>query len=238
MISDYAPSYGRFSDDGETLHGAYGPRIWCSLQAVIQMLKDKPDSRQAVITLHRSTDASIAARGESKDIPCTIALQFLVRDSKLNLIVTMRSNDMWTGLPYDVFCFTSFQILMAQSLGYGVGWYQHQAASLHIYERHWEAAHEAVRVRAFNTGPLEYYPLRQDPFSEEIVTHIAELEEFLRTQHRFGANIDVEDLPANTLLGQCLVWSCLHRNTKLYSPTKHISDPQMKKYCQGVYECS
>ena len=71
----------------------------------------------------------------TKDTPCTLSLQFLLRDGRLNLTTTMRSNDVWTGVPYDMFSFCSMQVMMAMTLGVGVGTYTHQAGSLHIYER-------------------------------------------------------------------------------------------------------
>ena len=47
----------------------------------------------------------------------------------------MRSNDIWTGFPYDVFSFTAMQIILAFQLGVGIGEYTHIAGSLHLYER-------------------------------------------------------------------------------------------------------
>jgi thymidylate synthase len=46
----------------------------------------------------------------------------------------MRSNDVFLGLPYDVFNFTMLQELMAVELGIELGSYIHFAASLHLYE--------------------------------------------------------------------------------------------------------
>ena len=71
----------------------------------------------------------------TKDTPCTVSLQFLIRDNKLHLTVYMRSNDIWLGFPYDVFSFTCMQIKMAMELGYDVGEYTHIAGSLHLYTR-------------------------------------------------------------------------------------------------------
>ena len=62
-------------------------------------------------------------------------MQFILRNGKLDLIVTMRSNDIWLGLPYDLFNFTCMQIQMAMELGVEVGVYYHNAGSLHMYKR-------------------------------------------------------------------------------------------------------
>lgn len=54
FITYYLKDYGKYSDDGRTLHGAYGPRLFNMRQHdqvanVIALLKKKPASRQAVI---------------------------------------------------------------------------------------------------------------------------------------------------------------------------------------------
>ena len=97
---------------------------------VKQLLKNNPNSRQAVIHIKEPRDL---VNRPSKDVNCTIAMQFLLRDNKLDLIVTMRSNDIWLGLPYDVFNFTCMQIQMAMELGVNIGVYYHNAGSLHMY---------------------------------------------------------------------------------------------------------
>jgi len=142
MISYYAPSYDRFSDDGETLYGAYGPRIFgeknkhsfifeSGWTSIIDTLKRDPDSRQAISLIWREKDMH---KKDTKDYPCTVYLQFFVREEKLCMISNMRSNDVWLGIPNDIFCFTMLQELMAFELGLEMGFYQHNDGSLHMYE--------------------------------------------------------------------------------------------------------
>lgn len=133
FIQYYAPSYHKFSDDGERLHGAYGPRIFRggAWAHVVEKLKNDPDTRQAVIPIFKVEDLEMTSR----DTPCTLALQFIRGSSGLDLVVTMRSNDAWLGLPYDAFCFTTLQELMALELGVDVGVYVHQVGSMHLYEK-------------------------------------------------------------------------------------------------------
>ena len=134
FISYYLPLYSEFSDDKETLHGAYGPRIFGvdrkgPFFTVLELLKRKPTSRQAVIQVFKSEDLD----SNTKDVPCTCTLQFLVRDEMLHLSVTMRSNDAYKGLPHDIFAFTLIQEIMGRSLGLPVGLYKHYVGSLHLY---------------------------------------------------------------------------------------------------------
>jgi thymidylate synthase len=146
MINAYAPQYVKFAEDGEA-HGAYGHRIFHGinqLDYVIRLLKADPDSRQAVLAIWNKLDLVGSYQKAHKDVPCTLTLQFLVRERKLNLIATMRSNDAWLGLPYDIFAFTCIQRLVADALGIDCGVYVHQAGSEHLYEKNWRAAREAI----------------------------------------------------------------------------------------------
>lgn len=136
-VSDIIPfsnAWGNLTDDGETLNSAYGYRIFEKFgfdqwEHVKSLLKADPNTRQAVIHIK---DAS---NEQTKDLPCTLTLQFLIRGGKLNLIANMRSNDVWLGFPYDAFSFTCLQMKMAMELGVEVGLYIHMAGSMHLYKR-------------------------------------------------------------------------------------------------------
>lgn len=145
FIERYVPAYREESEDGKTVHGGYGPRIFDQrginqLQNVMQLLKNRPSSRRAVIQLFNAEDIASVF----KEIPCTTTLQFLVRDSKLELLVTMRSNDAYLGLPHDVFCFSMLQEIVATTLGLPLGSYRHFAASMHMYTKHHVKAQEFI----------------------------------------------------------------------------------------------
>lgn len=134
FISYYLPHYKQFSDDGKVIYGGYGPRM-CSkkgnrqIDNVINLLKKKPDSRQAVIQLFDASDIV----EYHKDIPCTCTLQFMIRKHRLHMLTNMRSNDAFRGLPHDIFAFTMFQEIIARSLGVELGTYKHAVGSLHLY---------------------------------------------------------------------------------------------------------
>ena len=158
-IAFYLERMRDFSDDGKTLRSAYGERIfgkhpdfpnqWANV--IANLCKDK-DSRQAVINVNYSHDLGIF----TKDVPCTLNLQFFIRDNKLNLIVRMRSNDSYMGLIYDVFSFTLFQEMMFNTLkiyypDLELGTYVHNAGSMHLYARDEEGAMKVINE---HTGAL------------------------------------------------------------------------------------
>lgn len=123
-----------YSDDGVTLYGSYGKRIAKYIPNIIEKIKNDKYTRQATITILQNEDLAI----EGKDMPCTLSLQFLWRDNKLNMIINMRSNDIIWGLPYDIFMFTVMQEIIANECEMELGWYIHRPASLHLYEWHYE----------------------------------------------------------------------------------------------------
>lgn len=139
-IQHYLHRYDRFAEPDGTIWGAYGPRIFggerSQYEVVKELLKRKPTSRQAVIQLFDREDIE----EHHEDVPCTCVLQFLQRDGLLHLVVHMRSNDAYYGLPHDVFSFTMIQEIMARDLDCGLGIYKHSVGSFHLYDSQREAA--------------------------------------------------------------------------------------------------
>jgi thymidylate synthase len=115
---------------GWTKFRGAGQRDLHQLDKVSEVLRRKPDSRQAVIQLFDGSDIV----GEHGDVPCTSTLQFMLRRDKLHMLTNMRSNDAFIGLPHDFFCFTMLQEIMARSLSVELGTYKHAVGSLHLYD--------------------------------------------------------------------------------------------------------
>lgn len=137
-LTPYAPSYSKYSDDGVTLAGAYGPKVVKQLPYVIKLLQDDSTTRQAVMTIWERNPEP------SKDIPCTISLQFLVRAGCLHTIVTMRSSDIWLGLPYDLFSFSMVSLYVMLSLKVDPGFIHFNLGSSHLYESNLDRAIEIL----------------------------------------------------------------------------------------------
>lgn len=154
-LAKYAPRMLEFSDDGVTLAGAYGPRIVEQLEYVIAKLCDDRDTRQAVLTMWKPCPPP------SKDIPCTIALDFKIRGGLLNCHAFMRSSDAWLGLPYDVFSFAAVATYVAcrynaqQDVGekfVALGSLYLTAASSHLYAPNFSAAKDCLADGAAPRG--------------------------------------------------------------------------------------
>jgi thymidylate synthase len=194
----YNKRMGQFSDNGFTLNSAYGHRTrkmtfdvdgvdtaystqW---DAVKRTLFEDPDSRRAILIIGMPQDYTVGAYQPSKDLPCTLSLQFFIRENELHLHTTMRSNDAFWGLTYDLFSFTLLQecmMLELQAAGMtdlNLGMYTHTAGSLHIYDRHFAQA-SAVADTYLKIGSISAEPML--PLSLEELASLAEQETALRT---------------------------------------------------------
>ena len=150
-IAPYNPNIAQFSDDGKTFFGAYGPKILDQLPYVVNKLLADPSTRQAGLTIWRESPPT------TKDVPCTIAIFFSLRDDQLHTHVFMRSSDLWLGLPYDVFNFSMLTHLVCAKLNsvspkvkpLGLelirpGKLYLTAMSSHLYETNWQAANQCL----------------------------------------------------------------------------------------------
>jgi thymidylate synthase len=155
-IYQYNNSLRAYADDG-VLRGAYGPRLrrWGGridqLDNVRRLLLREPESRQAVVQLF---DPSRDWSG-FRDVPCTIGHRFFIRDGLLHMHSSMRSQDAWLGLPYDIFANTVLQELLAGWLEVSVGRYVHSVDSLHLYKDDVNGAAEVVMAGADSAGDVE-----------------------------------------------------------------------------------
>lgn len=192
FISYYVPIYKDESEDGKTVRGAYGPRLFRSrgqdqIRNVIETLRRKSTSRRAVIQIFDSSDLA----KNYKEIPCTCTLQFLCRGRRLHMITNMRSNDAFLGLPHDVFAFTMLQELIARSLGVEPGVYDHAVGSLHLYRRDEAKAASYLDEGWQSTVPMPAMPLG-DPWPA--VRTLLRAERRIRRGEKFS--LDEHRLPA------------------------------------------
>lgn len=145
-----------YSDDGNVMHGAYGYRWrkWFGtdqLKLIITELKTNPESRRCVLQMWDSHsqlpespgsllggDLMVAIKG-GRDVPCNIAVTFMILDGKLNMSVFNRSNDMiWGMLGANAVHMSYLLEYVAAMVGVPVGVYNQITTNLHIYESFWK----------------------------------------------------------------------------------------------------
>lgn len=147
FLTRYAKQLAAYSDDGVTMHGAYGRR-WLSwfmplpegdgfnqLQWVIDELRANPDSRRCVIQMWDADIDPLKAQAGGKDVPCNTAVYVLVREGRLEITVTCRSNDMlWGAHGANAVHFSMLQEYLAAGVGVPVGRMFQVSNNYHAYE--------------------------------------------------------------------------------------------------------
>ena len=135
-VVNYNKRMSEYSDDGVTLHGAYGYRwikhfTFDQLDIIVKRLKDNPDDRRCVLQMW---DPKVDLNRDGVDVPCNTAIYFKVRDGKLNMTVSNRSNDViWGTFGANVVHMSMLQEYVARSIGVKVGVYNQVSDSFHVY---------------------------------------------------------------------------------------------------------
>ena len=121
----------RMANEAGNVNSNYGWQ-WertSQLEIIIDMLKNKPDTRQAAISIYDAKEIS----DYTNDTPCTYAVQFTIVNGRLNMCVTMRSNDLWYGFCNDQYQFSKLQEMVSKRLKIETGTYYHFAHNMHLY---------------------------------------------------------------------------------------------------------
>jgi thymidylate synthase len=199
FLSKYLPRAPDYSDDGEVWRAGYGTRLraWPlgdnppvhsttnpspdthvdQIEECLKILCESLDSRRAVAVIFDPARDYC----QSKDIPCNNWLHFLVRDGKLNVTVSVRSNDaIWGFSGINMFEWSVLQQFMAHWLGVEVGTMAYTASSFHLYDYHFDKASNIVTFAksktlydfgfeppAFSTGWEDFGPAMDEFFEIE-----------------------------------------------------------------------
>lgn len=136
MLNSNYRNFSRISDGALELNPMvrYGDGFGQGLQRVWHTLHEKPNSRQAYISMwNRDTPHSY------EESPCLVSAQYFTTQRsygalELHSLCNIRSNDLGLGVPYDVASLCMIQAVMAGTLNFQLGHYHHTACSLHYYE--------------------------------------------------------------------------------------------------------
>jgi hypothetical protein len=130
-FADIVPRFKNYSDDGATLRGHYGRRLYDQIPDAIEMLRREPNSRRVTMAIW---DAAMDLGADSKDIPCNVHVNLRIVDGALDLTVFNRSNDvLWGMLGANIVQFSFLQEYIATSLGLFVGRLHQISTNAHIY---------------------------------------------------------------------------------------------------------
>jgi len=137
LPAHFTPRIAAYSDDGATLHGAYGARwhVYDQLHTLAELLRTTQNTRRAVLSIwmpERDLHAQI-----SKDLPCNVTVVFKQDPQHartLTMTVFNRSNDALFGAcGANVVHFSMLQEYVAALCGWRMGTYTHVTNDLHVY---------------------------------------------------------------------------------------------------------
>jgi thymidylate synthase len=122
----------------ENFNTFYGPRILSQLPAIEKELREKPDTRRAVIMILDKDDLNLLDKNESLEFPCTDSATFFIRDGKLNVHVHMRSQNMGQVLKLDMYLWGRFTCELADKLKIEPGKFSSSVVSAHVFKKDFE----------------------------------------------------------------------------------------------------
>lgn len=134
----FASNMKNFTDDGTTFWGAYGHR-WINwfdynqLHEVVAELKRDMSTRRVVLAMwdgHKDLQQGKVG----KDVPCNTHAYFSIRDGKLDMLVSCRSNDIiWGCYGANAVHFSFLHEYIAALVGVPMGHYRQLSYNFHAY---------------------------------------------------------------------------------------------------------
>ena len=158
FISKYSKFWNKIANEDGTVNSAYGYLLFTEknefglteYQWALESLKKDKYSRQAIIRFNKPKHSYFG----NKDFVCTLNGTFHIRQiangiDVLNFTTTMRSQDMWFGIIYDIPFYTLLQQQMHKHLkkyypNLLMGDYRHYVLSEHIYEKDFPAVEDMM----------------------------------------------------------------------------------------------
>lgn len=191
----FLPRARQYSDDGNTWHGAYGPRIYAFDQlknAVNLFATDGFETRRSFVTIsmpHLDNPHAITELyGEGhkpKDIPCNREIQFYTEGNQFHAKVIQRSGDLLFGTgSINPFEFSFLQELVYNELKkmpgseqLELGSYRWHVTNAHIYD---QFADQAVEVTS-----------RAQSFPENNIPLVGPVAGVVAWEHFFGSLVAI-----------------------------------------------
>jgi len=123
--------WGKFIRNGVFSY-SYAERMQEQLPYIIRELKEKPNTRQAVLTMYDKHNDMLHWGGRDR-VPCSLTYQFMLREDKLVLIYNQRSCDFVKFFPSDVWLTVGMLLHVANAIEKEPGQFIHFLGSLHAF---------------------------------------------------------------------------------------------------------
>lgn len=103
------------------------------LAGLVDQIRTNPDSRRLILSAW-----NVGELGAMKLPPCHLLFQFNVQNEKLHCAMTMRSCDVFLGLPFNIASYALLTMMMAQVTDLVPGELIVSLGDTHIYQNHFE----------------------------------------------------------------------------------------------------
>jgi len=156
FIQKHAPFWDKFVEtvqvdgqDKEVIKSSYGYR-WRShfgrdqITDAIDALKADPTNRRIYISAWDAEEDGLLSKNQL-NVPCPVGFNLSIVKGRLNSSITLRSSDLFVGLPYDVMGHAYLMDAIATTLNVEVGYMGVALNHPHLYEAHWEHTLEALK---------------------------------------------------------------------------------------------
>jgi thymidylate synthase len=180
-IAQFNKQYREYADDGHVM-AAYGYRwrnIWDDqIKAVIDLLKENPNTRQAVILMWNPLKDLFETW---KDKACNTQIMFRNNAGALDMLVTNRSNDfVWGALGANIVHMTMLHELVSHFSGIPLGKYTVVSNNLHMYTGmpHYDEISKALVVEDIYGHPHLAVPAPMFQEGETYEAFVNDCEEF------------------------------------------------------------
>ena len=129
------------------------------ISAVVQQIKNNPDSRRLIVSAWNVADIPRMALA-----PCHAFFQFYVANGKLSCQLYQRSADIFLGLPFNIASYAALAMMMARVCDLQPGELVHTLGDAHIYLNHVDQVREQLARE-----PRDLPKLRLNPDIRDIL---------------------------------------------------------------------
>ena len=213
-IENYASLWKNLHNEDGTVNSAYGNLLFSDYNehgftqynwVLKSLIRDK-DSRQAFMHFNKPKHQFL----ENKDQVCTLQSLFHIRENKLHMTLTMRSNDVILGFMTDwaffsILHYHTYLHLKNYYPDLQMGSYTHISHSMHLYERHYDMVKNMVGPEFKDREEFipDSLPLLSEPVVDEEGCIIKKYENILLPIIR-GEVPDYTQRTGNPLIDWCL----------------------------------
>jgi len=156
-----------FADKAGEVSNAYGYR-WRSffgrdqVGRAVEQLQSNPSDRQCYISAWDPARDGLG--NKAKNYPCPLGFTLHIIGGKLHSTVTMRSSDVFVGLPYDVMGHAMLMSILAEWIHphLELGTLSFTLAHAHMYDCHWDMAKQCLQAERTIQPEVQLLRIKQD----------------------------------------------------------------------------